>query len=112
MQSESQSGARPYLIGQLVGTLLHVRELIAHVCVICHGCWGGAGGADLQLGRVDSTGSLRRAGRAWNRDREETHEFDASHQRTALGEDLCTSGSDLKASSDPFPSKIYPPSQH
>lgn len=39
MQSDLKSGARPYFIGQLVGTLLHVRELIAHVCVICHGCW-------------------------------------------------------------------------
>lgn len=63
MQSESQSGACPYLIGQLVSTLLHVRELIAHVCVICHGCWVGAGGVDLQLGSVGSTGSLGRAKR-------------------------------------------------
>lgn len=28
-----------HLIGQLVSALLHVWQLIAHVCVICHGCW-------------------------------------------------------------------------
>lgn len=56
MQSDLRSGARPYLVRQLVGTLLHVRELVAHVCVICHGCWGGVGGADLQLGTMDPTG--------------------------------------------------------
>jgi len=29
----------PHLIGQLVCTLLHVRELITHIRIICHGCW-------------------------------------------------------------------------
>lgn len=63
-----RSGARPYLIGQLVGTLLHVRELVAHVCVICHGCCGEVGGADLQLGSVSPTGRLGRAGGIWDRE--------------------------------------------
>lgn len=28
-----------HLIGQLVGALLHVWQLIAHVRIFCHGCW-------------------------------------------------------------------------
>lgn len=27
-----------HLVGQLVGALLHVRQLVAHVRIICHGC--------------------------------------------------------------------------
>lgn len=33
------ASALSHLIGELVGTLLHVRQLVAHVRIICHGCW-------------------------------------------------------------------------